>query len=73
MSVYTAQEYSDLKSAIIKLLSGTQAVQVSIGGKFIRYQDSQVEKAQALLNSMALDLGYATPRAFAKQKTRSTS
>lgn len=70
MSEYTVQEYQDLKTAYLKLLSGTRTVQVSIGGKFIRYQETQASQVQSLLNLMAIDLGYADRRVYAKHWTR---
>jgi hypothetical protein len=70
MSVYTQVEYDALKTAYISLLSGEKAIQVSIGGKFIRYQDSQIKSVQSLLAAMELDLGIVVSRAYAKPKGR---
>jgi hypothetical protein len=70
MSTFTEAEYSSLKSAYISLLSGEKAIQVSIGGKFIRYQDSQIKSIQSLLATMELDLGKVVARAYAKPKGR---
>ena len=56
--------------AKIDLATGAKVVQVSIGGKFIRYQDTQKDQLDALLNTIAIDLGLVQPRAYAKNKSR---
>ena len=70
MSNFTEAEYTALKSAYISLLSGTKSIQVSIGGKFIRYQDVQIKEIQNLLAAMELDLGKVVSRAYAESKGR---
>ena len=70
MSFYTQAEYDSMKAAYIALQSGSKVVQASIGGKFIRYQDIQIDQVKATLDAMAVDLGLTTARAYAKPKGR---
>lgn len=70
MSFYTQAEYDSMKAAYIALQSGSKVVQASIGGKFIRYQDVQIKEVKATLDAMAVDLGLAVSRAYAKPKGR---
>ena len=66
MSIWSQSDYDTLKSAYLELLTGTKVIQVSIGGKFVRYQDAQVGKIQQLLTVMAAELGLSVERAYAK-------
>lgn len=70
MSFYTQAEFDALKTAYIQLQSGAKVVQVSIGGKFLRYQDVQIKEIKATLDAMAVDLGLMPGRAYAKPKGR---
>ena len=70
MSFYTQAEYDALRAAYLDLQSGAKVVQVSIGGKFIRYQDIQITQVKATLDAMAVDLGLAVSRAYASPKGR---
>jgi hypothetical protein len=66
MALYTQAEYDSLKAAYLELVEGTQVVQVSIGGKFIRYREAQIPAIERLLNVMAKDLGLTVSRVYAK-------
>ena len=70
MSIYTQSEFDTLKAAYIKLVSGEKEVQASVGGEFVRFQDSQLSACKGLLDEMAVELGLAPSRAYAKQKGR---
>ena len=70
MSIYTQSDYDSLKAAYIKLVSGTKTAQASVGGEFIRYNDSQIPQCKALLDAMAVELGLSPSRAYAKPKGR---
>ena len=70
MSFYTQAEFDSLKAAYLELQGGAKVVQVSIGGKFIRYQDIQIKEVKATLTAMAADLGLVPARAYAKPKGR---
>jgi len=70
MSIYTQAEFDSLKAAYLQLQSGAKVVQVSIGGKFIRYQDVQIKEIKATLNAIAAELGLVPDRAYAKPKGR---
>jgi hypothetical protein len=70
MSFYTQSEFDALKAAYLQLQSGAKVVQVSIGGKFIRYQDIQIKEVKSTLDAMAVDLGLVPSRGFAKPKGR---
>lgn len=70
MAIYTREEYDAARAALLKLTRGEKAVQVSIRGKFIRYQENQLSALQDLVNSMAINLGIAQRRAYAKHKAR---
>ena len=70
MSFYTQAEFDTLKAAFLELQAGSKVVQVSIGGKFIRYQDIQIKQVAATLDAMAVDLGLVPARAYAKPKGR---
>jgi hypothetical protein len=70
MSIYTQADYDSLKAAYLSLLSGSKTVQASVSGEFIRYQDIQIGKCKDLLNAMAVELGLAPSRAYAKPKGR---
>jgi hypothetical protein len=70
MSFYTQAEYDAMKTAYIALQSGSKVVQVSIGGKFIRYQDIQIKEVKGTLDAMAVDLGLTVARAYASPKGR---
>jgi len=66
MSIWTQSDFDSLKAAYLKLMSGEKVVQVSIGGKFVRYQDVQIPQLKSTLNAMASELGLVVDRAFAK-------
>lgn len=70
MSFYTQAEFDALKAAYLQLQSGSKVVQVSIGGKFIRYQDVQIKEVKGTLDAMAVDLGLVPGRSYAKPKGR---
>ena len=70
MALYSQSEYDALKSAYLELVQGIQVVQVSIGGKFVRYREAQIPAIERMLNIMAKDLGLVTSRAYAKPKGR---
>ena len=70
MSFYTQAEFDQLKAAYIELQSGAKVVQVSIGGKFIRYQDVQIKEIKGTLTAMAVDLGLVPDRAYAAPNGR---
>ena len=70
MALYTQAEYDSLKAAYLKLLAGEKTVQASVSGEFIRFQDSQIPRAKAMLDAMAVELGLVTTRAYAKPKGR---
>ena len=70
MSFYTQAEFDSLRAAYLQLQAGSKVVQVSIGGKFIRYQDIQIKEVIATLAAMAVDLGHVPARAYAKPKGR---
>ena len=66
MSIYSQSDYDSLKAAYLSLLKGEKTVQASVSGEFIRYQDIQISQCKALLNEMAIELGLAPTRAYAK-------
>ena len=66
MPLYSQAEYDSLKAAYLELVQGVQVVQVSIGGKFIRYREAQIPAIERMLNIMAKDLGLTVSRAYAK-------
>ena len=70
MSIYTVAEFNALKTAYIKLVSGEKTVQASVSGEFVRFQDSQIPQCKKLLDTMAVELGLAPARAYAKPKGR---
>jgi hypothetical protein len=70
MAIYTQADYDALKAAYLSLLSGAKTVQASVSGEFIRYQDIQIPQCKALLDAMAVELGLAPSRAYAKPKGR---
>jgi len=70
MSFYTQAEFDELKAAYLQLQAGSKVVQVSIGGKFIRYQDVQIKEVKGTLDAMAVDLGLVPGRSYAKPKGR---
>ena len=70
MALYTQSDYDSLKSAYLQLLAGEKTVQASVSGEFVRFQDSQIPRAKAMLDAMAIELGLAPSRAYAKQKGR---
>ena len=70
MSIYTQAEFDTLKAAYLQLMAGSKVVQASIGGKFVRYQDSQIPQLKATLNAMAQELGTVPSRGYAKPKGR---
>ncbi|MCP4716631.1 MAG: hypothetical protein GY868_16035 [Deltaproteobacteria bacterium] len=70
MSIYSQAEYDALKTAYLDLLSGEKVVQASIGGKFVRYQDSQIPYLKTLLSTVGKELGLIPSRALAKPKGR---
>lgn len=70
MALYTQSDYDSLKTAYLQLLAGEKTVQASVSGEFIRFQDSQIPRAKAMLDAMAIELGLAPSRAYAKQKGR---
>lgn len=70
MSFYTQAEFDSMKAAYLALQSGAKVVQVSIGGKFIRYQDIQIKEVKGTLDAMAVDLGLTVSRAYGKPKGR---
>jgi len=70
MSFYTQAEFDSMKAAYLELQAGSKVVQVSIGGKFIRYQDVQIKEVKATLDAMAVELGLVPSRAYAKPKGR---
>ena len=70
MALYTQSDYDSLKTAYFQLLAGEKTVQASVSGEFVRFQDSQIPRAKAMLDAMAIELGLAPSRAYAKQKGR---
>ena len=70
MALYTQSDYASLKPAYFQLLAGEKTVQASVSGEFVRFQDSQIPRAKAMLDAMAIELGLAPSRAYAKQKGR---
>jgi hypothetical protein len=66
MSFYSEADYQALKTAYLALAGGEKEIQVSINGKFVRYQDVQINHLRAALNSAAVELGHVPDRAFAK-------
>jgi len=72
MSIWTQAEYDSLKAAYLTLLKGEKVAQASIGGKFIRYNDSQLSEVRETLDIMAAELGHITSRAYAKPVGRFT-
>jgi hypothetical protein len=70
MSLYTQADYDSLKAAYLSLIKGEKTVQASVSGEFIRYQDSQITQCKALLDAMAVELGLAPARAYARPKGR---
>jgi len=70
MALYTQSDYDSLKTAYLKLIAGEKTVQASVSGEFIRFQDSQIPRAKAMLDAMAVELGLVTSRAYAKPKGR---
>ena len=70
MAIWTQSDFDNLKAAYLKLAAGEKVVQVSIGGKFVRYQDAQIEHVRDLLSTMAAELGLSPKRVYAKPKGR---
>jgi len=70
MAIYTQADYDSLKAAYLSLVSGSKTVQASVSGEFIRYQDIQISQCKALLDAMAVELGLAPQRAYARPKGR---
>ena len=70
MALYSQSDYDNLLAAFKELVEGKQVVQVSIGGKFVRYREAQLSVVERMLKMMAADLGLVTSRSFAQQKGR---
>ena len=66
----TKQDLDNIDDAITAIASGQQAVQVSIGGKLIRYRENQLSDLEALRSRYARRLGLIPGRAYAKQGGR---
>jgi hypothetical protein len=70
MTIYSQDDFDSLKTALLSLLGGAKVIQASIGGKFVRYQDSQIPELKKTLNAIAQELGTVPSRGYAKGKGR---
>jgi len=69
---YDQTDLDNVETAIMAVAKGERIGQVSIGGKFIRYNEAQNgwEMLHRLRDIIRRDLGLIASRAFAKPKGR---
>ena len=61
---------TNIEAAIVDLAAGKRTVQVSVGGRFIRFAEVDIDKLRALRAEIAQVVGGGTLRTYAKQGGR---
>ncbi len=69
---FSSTDRANVEAALVALATGTRVVQVSIGGKNIRYSEADIKELQDLLALIKQDSSTIIPRAYAKNMKRAT-
>ena len=69
---FTSTDLASIEAAIIEFATGTREVQVAIGGKLIKYAETDIDKLEALATRIKAALGTHRPRAYARNMKRAT-
>ena len=69
---FTTSDLTAVEAAIVSLATGTQAVQVNIADKLIRYAETDLDKLRALRGMIQTELGSVYTRVYARNGGRSS-